>query len=137
MVGSVESFWSSSALCARSGESFQAGAELAAVKDGADRIATFHFGSLLERSASPSVSSVQQSIFKADFYRELASIKKWSDEAGWRRDIPPILQIFVSDDYKISKSLVPAWSGRAGHMQFPAWRVIARKAAIAHELAHV
>ena len=32
---------------------------------------------------------------------------------------------------------MPAWYGHAGHMEFPAWRVIARKAAIAHELAHV
>ena len=49
----------------------------------------------------------------------------------------PQLHVVVSDRYKISKSLVPAWSGRAGHMEFPAWRVLARKAAIMHELVHV
>ena len=30
--------------------------------------------------------------------------------------------------------LVPAWSGRPGHMEFPGWRVTSRKAAILHEL---
>ena len=49
----------------------------------------------------------------------------------------PKLQIVVSDQYQISKSLVPAWYGHAGRMEFPTWRVVARKAAIAHELAHV
>jgi hypothetical protein len=49
----------------------------------------------------------------------------------------PELRVVVSDQYQISKSLVPAWSGRAGQMEFPSRRVIAREAAIAHELIHV
>jgi hypothetical protein len=137
MVGSVESFWSASALCARSGESSRAGGDLAVVEDGPDGITTFNFDSLLDRSSSANISSAQQNIFKADFYRELTSVKRWSVETGWGGDIPPVLQISVSADYKISKSLVPAWFGCAGRMEFPAWRVIARKAAIAHELTHV
>ncbi len=53
--------------------------------------------------------------------------------------LSPVSQfhVIVSDRYRISKSLVPAWSGQAGRMEFPAWRVEARKAAIAHELVHV
>jgi hypothetical protein len=137
MVGSVESFRSASALCARSGESSRAVADIAVVEDGTHGITTFHFDSLLDRSSSASISPAQQNIFKADFYREVTSVRRWSVEAGWGGEIPPVLQISVSADYKISKSLVPAWFGRAGRMEFPAWRVIARKAAIAHELAHV
>jgi hypothetical protein len=124
-------------VCALSDEQSRSGAEPVSIEDDNDGIATFYFDSLIEQPALAGVSSAQQDIFKADFYRELASLKKWSIEVGWRRDIAPALQIFVSTDYKISKSLVPAWSGRAGHMEFPAWRVIAGKAAIAHELTHV
>jgi hypothetical protein len=47
------------------------------------------------------------------------------------------LQIFVSDEYKISRSLVPAAVDRRGRMEFPAWKVIAGEAAILHELVHV
>jgi hypothetical protein len=137
MVGSGESFGGRLVFCARSGESSRDGAEFVTVEDGDDNTAIFYFDRLLRPPAPPSVSFAQQKILRADFFRELASIKKWSVQAGWRRDIPATLRIRVSADYKISKSLVPAWSGRAGHMEFPAWRVIARKAAIAHELTHV
>jgi hypothetical protein len=45
--------------------------------------------------------------------------------------------VLVSDAYKISRALVPAWERRSGVLEFPSWRVVSRKAAILHELAHV
>lgn len=106
-------------------------------QDGDDRIATFHFDGPVASSTSPSISSAQQKLFKADFHRELASLKTWAVEVDWLGDVPTALDVFVSADYEISKSLVPAWYGDRGHMEFPTSRVIARKAAIAHELVHV
>ena len=47
------------------------------------------------------------------------------------------LHIFVSDAYPKSKALVPAWLGQRGWMEFPAHRVVAGHASIAHELVHV
>jgi hypothetical protein len=136
MVGSGESF-GRSVVGTRSGELSRGGAELVSLEDADDGTTAFYFDGPLEPPIHPNVSLTQQKIFKADFYRELTNVKRWSAEAAWPKAIPATLQIFVSANYKISKSLVPAWYGRAGHMEFPAWRVIARKAAIAHELAHV
>lgn len=75
--------------------------------------------------------------FEADFARDLARLATWAAEHDWAPLVVPRLRVVVSQRYRISKSLVPAWYGRAGHMEFPAWRVAARKAAIAHELVHV
>jgi hypothetical protein len=43
----------------------------------------------------------------------------------------------VSETYPRSKALIPAWLGRRGCIEFPAHRVVAGEAAIAHELVHV
>ncbi|MGH9810580.1 MAG: hypothetical protein ACRD9W_25600 [Terriglobia bacterium] len=75
--------------------------------------------------------------FKADFSRDLARVEQWMADRIWSAMASPALRVVVSDRFRISKSLVPAWSGQAGEMQFPTWRVAARKAAIAHELVHV
>jgi hypothetical protein len=83
------------------------------------------------------LAAADQDTFKADFRREFARIRAWATEEGWRYSALPDLRVVVGDRYKISKSLVPAWFGHAGHMEFPARRVAARKAAIAHELVHV
>jgi hypothetical protein len=85
-------------------------------------------------AACPKISQDQ---FEIDFRSELSSVKEWIANHNWPTTTRPNLHIVVSDCFRISKSLVPAWSGRKGHMEFPAWRVIARKAAIAHELTHV
>jgi hypothetical protein len=79
----------------------------------------------------------KQSEFRLDFCREITRLEKWAADLNWRGIEIPELRVVVSDRFKISKSLVPAWSGRAGNMEFPSWRVIARKAAILHELVHV
>ena len=79
----------------------------------------------------------QQDEFKSDFCQDLAQIEEWAADRHWPASPTAEFRIAVSDRFRISKSLFPAWSGRAGSMEFPTWRVIARKAAIAHELAHV
>jgi hypothetical protein len=83
------------------------------------------------------LTAAQQIEFKSDFHQDLDRLEKWSTQNRWPPLATPALQVSISHKYRISKSLVPAWYGRAGHMQFPAWRVAARKAAIAHELVHV
>ena len=83
------------------------------------------------------LSPGKQREFKGDFQREAARLKDWADNQNWPGCPVNELRVVVSDQYRISKSLVPAWSGRVGHMEFPAWRVLSRKAAIMHELVHV
>jgi hypothetical protein len=110
---------------------------IAAVRDISDTSATFHFDGFVEGVPYPSLSPAQQDSFKADFFREVASIKTWSLREHWLPPPPTDLQIFVSDEYKIPMSLVPASLGRRGRMEFPAWKTIAGEAAITHELVHV
>jgi hypothetical protein len=80
---------------------------------------------------------VRQDEFKRDLCRELARLDRWALERQWPLDTVLNLTVVVSDRFKISKSLVPAWMGYLGRMEFPSWRVANRKAAIAHELVHV
>jgi hypothetical protein len=98
---------------------------------------TFSFEGSVEGIPYPSLSGAQQARFQADFSRELASINAWAREQQWLPSPPAELQIFVSDEYKISRSLVPASIGRAGRMEFPAWKAIVGEAALTHELTHV
>jgi hypothetical protein len=107
------------------------------VRDFGDTNATFHFDGYVEGIAYPSLSPAQQDAFKADFFREAASLKTWARRESWPLSPPTDFQIFVSDEYKISKSLVPAALDHRGRMEFPAWKAIAGEAAIAHELVHV
>jgi hypothetical protein len=110
---------------------------IAPVRDFGDPIAIFHFDGFVEGVAYPSLSPAQQDSFKADFFREVASLKAWSRQESWLPSPPVDLQIYVSDEYKIAKSLVPAALGHRGRIEFPAWKAIAGEAAIAHELVHV
>jgi hypothetical protein len=105
--------------------------------DLADGVATFHFDAQVDGLPYPSLSPAQQAAFKADFWREAASLKQWSRRENWLPAPSVNLQIFVSDEYKISRSLVPAAVDRRGRMEFPAWKVVAGEAAILHELVHV
>jgi hypothetical protein len=116
----------------------QSGSHSAVIaRDFEDPTATFYFDGQVEGVAYPSLSPAQQDNFKADFFREAASLRTWSCRESWSPSPPTELQIFVSDDYKISKSLVPAALDRRGRMEFPAWKAIAGEAAIVHELVHV
>ena len=95
-------------------------------------VALFEFESGIEGQG-------EQDCFKEDFARELEGLEQWSMEHDWlsfKRAVPN-LTVVVSERFNISKSLVPAWNGCAGHMEFPARRVLARKAAVLHELVHV
>jgi hypothetical protein len=85
----------------------------------------------------PELPFAKQKEFESDFHRELARCETWAADQNWFSGLVPGLHVVVSDRFRISKSLVPAWSGHAGRMEFPAWRVLSRKAAIAHELIHV
>jgi hypothetical protein len=106
-------------------------------RDHLDGFATFNFDGKAGGVAYPSLSPAQQDGFKADFARELAGLNAWSTWERWLPFLPAAnLQIFVSDEYKISKSLLPAAIGQKGRMEFPAWKVVAGEAAIMHELVH-
>jgi hypothetical protein len=98
---------------------------------------SFDFAGVVEGLPYPSLSPAQQERFKADFLREVASIRQWARQQQW----PPLpvreLQVLVSDEYKIPRSLVPASIGKLGRMEFPAWKAVAGEAAIMHELVHV
>jgi|HubBroStandDraft_6_1064221.scaffolds.fasta_scaffold1382748_2 hypothetical protein len=61
--------------------------------------------------------------FEDDFFQELARLDIWAANQNWVACPVSELKVVVSDQYRISRSQVPAWSGHAGYMQFPAWRV--------------
>jgi hypothetical protein len=116
-----------------------------------DLLARFDFGGRFDGDNYPSVSSHQQTKFQADFLAQVAAVlpqlrkfKLLAPDAL----LPPRMisgpyqprtdfHIFVSELYHLSKSLVPAWSGQRGWMEFPAHRVVAGDASIAHEVVHV
>jgi len=99
-----------------------------------ERLGTIEFRRSSEEHQIPQVKKVQ---FQLDLCGEIARLEKWASEQQWPKMVSPEIHVVVSDRFRISKSLVPAWSGCNGEMEFPAWRVAARKAAIAHELVHV
>jgi hypothetical protein len=101
------------------------------------RVATFEYESRIQELVDAGRTTAKQEEFEADFCRQVARLLEWAVEQRWAPSIRPELQVVVSDAFKISKSLVPAWYGHRGRMEFPAWRVIGRRAAIAHELVHV
>lgn len=89
------------------------------------------------RDGTAALTETQRIEFEDDVCREIIHLQEWASDLDWIEFPVPELKIIVSDRYSISKSLVPAWSGRAGYMEFPTSRVAARKAAIMHELVHV
>jgi len=99
-------------------------------------IINFNFADEIDENTRQSLSSAQREGFKADFARELKTISAWARQ-HWFPLRRFALQVFVSGTYKISKALVPAWSGQRGRMEFPAWRLNAGNPAIMHELTHV
>ena len=94
---------------------------------------SFHFDARADQDLSPA----KRASFAAQFQREIALVTAWCGHEGWTLPRLPKLQVFVAADYEISRALVPAWHGRRGRLEFPLGRVVARKAAIAHELIHV
>jgi hypothetical protein len=115
--------------------------------------ASFEFNELVIADFLPSVPVPQQREFIDAFCVEVENVRGWFARQGWLPDQAPVplpsppksgpylprtqLRVLVANEYQISKSLVPAWSGVRGRMEFPASEVISGEAAIAHELAHV
>jgi hypothetical protein len=124
---------------------------------GADLLATFDFSGRWNQYSFACLSPAQQSRFQQDFREQLEAVVvelsacKDRDGAAWLapdRLLPPRptcgpyrprsdFHVFVSETYPIARALVPAWLGQRGWMEFPAHRVVAGEAAIAHELVHV
>jgi hypothetical protein len=98
--------------------------------------ATFIFETEAQAS-DQEIPAAAQSHFRSDFAADLHRLELWARAEGWAALPISELHVSVSTKYRISKALYPAWSGHPGHMQFPAHRVRARTAAIAHELTHV
>jgi hypothetical protein len=103
--------------------------------------------------AYPSVPRHRQGEFVEVFCAEVDNVKSYFIQQQWvpaqsPGPLPALptlgsylprtdLQVFISNAYQLSQSLVPAWSAQRGRMLFPAAEVIAGEAAIAHELTHV
>jgi hypothetical protein len=114
-------------------------------------LASFDFGGRFNSDSYPCVSPAQQSSFQTEFQAQVTNVLKRLHGYQWlARDalLPPRVtkgpyrppadfHVFVSEMYGKSRSLVPAWSGQRGWMEFPAYRVAGGNAAIAHELVHV
>ena len=105
--------------------------------DGDNRIEKIDFEFECARDGAGALTEAKRIEFKDDVCQEIIRLQKWAADLDWIEFPVPELKIIVSDRYSISKSLVPAWSGRRGYMEFPTWRVASRKAAIMHELVHV
>jgi hypothetical protein len=104
---------------------------------GDNRIEKIEFEFECVRDGAGALTLAQRIEFEDDVCQEIIRLQKWAADLDWIEFPVPELKIIVSDRYSISKSLVPAWSGRPGYMEFPTWRVASRKAAIMHELVHV
>jgi hypothetical protein len=118
---------------------------------GGDLLAKFDFGGRFNGDSYPSVSPSQQAKFQADFLAQVAKVLDQLHKLQWLAAdavLPPRVtagpyqpradfHVFVSEMYGKSRSLVPAWSGQRGWMEFPAYRVSGGDASIAHELTHV
>jgi hypothetical protein len=118
-------------------EEFARTVTLGAHGDFGECVANFHFDGRVEGVSYPSLSPAQQDAFVAVLRAELDRLRAWCAEERWVPDACPALQIWVSDEYRISKALIPAAIGRRGRIEFPAWKIVAGEAAVAHELAHV
>jgi hypothetical protein len=114
-------------------------------------LAQFDFGGQIDNNCFASVSPEQQKKFQVDFVSQFEKVRDQLLKYRWlsaEAILPPRVttgpccapsdfHVFISDAYDLSRSLVPAWQGQRGWMEFPAHRVIVNAAAIAHELVHV
>jgi hypothetical protein len=122
-----------------------------AFKSADELSARFDFGGRFGGDGYPSVSLSQQMKFQADFLAQVGNVLAQLHKYKWlaRDAILPAraasgpyqpaadFHVFVSEIYDKSRSLVPAWCGQRGWMEFPAYRVVGGDASIAHELTHV
>lgn len=123
----------------------------------ASLVARFDFSGRFGPYGCASISGAQQAKFQDDFKQQLARVAaqltcyRDRDGAPWLSPAALLparplsgpyrpradLHVFVSDGFERARSLVPAWSGQRGLMEFPAHRAVAGEAPIAHELVHV
>ena len=115
--------------------SVKASAQFGAHSD--SRIEKVDFEFECARDGAGALTEAKWAEFKDDVCQEITRLQKWAADSDWIEFPVTQLTIVVSDRYRISKSLVPAWSGSPGYMEFPTWRVASRRAAIMHELVHV
>jgi hypothetical protein len=113
---------------------------------GFDGLAVFDFGGGTTQGGFACISTDQQADLQAEFKKQLAVLQgkhEWltallpTRAASTPHQFRTDFHICVSPTYKRSRSLVPAWSGRRGSIELPAYRVVAGEAALAHELVHV
>jgi hypothetical protein len=110
----------------------------AAFRELAGPPATFNFSGRVLGVEYPSLSPAQQESLSADFAQESRALIDWCAREHWLpTTLPTELRIFVSDEYRNSKALLPAAVGQHGRMEFPAWKIVAGEAPIMHELTHV
>jgi hypothetical protein len=116
-----------------------------------DLRASFEFGGRFGDDSFPSVSPDRQKRFQAEFVQQFKRVQAQLSNYNWlssEKSLPPRviegpyqprtdLHVFISEMYSLSKSLVPAWFGQRGWMEFPAYRVAAGQASIGHELVHI
>jgi hypothetical protein len=116
-----------------------------------DLLARFDFSGRFDGDNYPCVSPPQQTRFQDEFRTEVAKVLNRLREYAWLADdalLPPRVttgpyqprtdfHVAVSELYGLSKSLVPAWCGQRGRMEFPAHRVVGGDASLAHEIVHV
>jgi hypothetical protein len=114
-------------------------------------LARFEFGGRFGEDSFPSVSPNNQRRFQAEFVQQFKRVQSQLNQYNWLPSdvsLPPRVNegpyqprsdfnVFVSEMYSLSKSLVPAWLGQRGWMEFPAHRVVAGEASVAHELVHI
>jgi hypothetical protein len=125
-------------VCAKEpSEAFARTVTIGPLGDFAECAVTFHFEGKVDGVAYPSLSPAEQDAFIAAFGKDLNRLRLWCAAEGWLPDAFPALQVFVSDEYRISRALIPAAIGQRGRIEFPAWKIVAGEAAIAHELLHV
>ena len=105
--------------------------------NGDNRIAKIDFEFECARDGAEALTGAKRAEFKDDVCQEIIRLQNWAADLDWIELPVPELKIIISDRFSISKSLVPAWSGHSGYMEFPMRRVVSRKAAVMHELVHV
>lgn len=112
----------------------------------------FNFNEDVGGNAYPGVPAHQQVEFKKNFCDAVTAVTNWFIDKSWLvagsspfPSSPTVgsyrptsqLQIYVGIQYDISQSLVPAWMGQRGRMQFPSVEAVAGQSAAVHELTHV
>jgi hypothetical protein len=108
---------------------------------GSHRVAMFDF---FADSTVPVKPHDKRQAFKDAFCVQITKVEAWAAQNKW--PVPsglPRLKIFIGEHYALARSLVPAWEGDRGRMEFPARRVNPdpddgiSKPDMAHEIVHV